>query len=406
MNKRVLSFIKFLLIILFALSYYYLGGNRGFNLDFGYFFPHFVSLIFIALAMVKLKKNNPEGDLNTGFKYTFIPEFIVILLGFVMFLIFGYSFSYFKHWISSSLLYLLPILESYALIFIFKDEALDIIFKASVISYSIIIIYFIINNGIVDLFLTLYNQLFNNSGTYTILEAHEITFVFGLFLLYYINNPKKYKFRIALCVLFLLLGFKRILALAIIIALVFGFVAKKIKDLSIYKVLIIITSIIIVISCYLWIFLLKDGYLENNYYIAETYKDSSGISGRLLLSFQLSNIYDFEVTYLGKGFSYVDQYRIEHIYNNKLALHNDLLRKYIEYGFIMYGVYLFFRLYFISKKLLSYRNKDNSISYMMIMISTVICWLTDNTAGYFVYLVCFNSIVLYLFYNKDNEVKR
>lgn len=400
MKKVNINIFKFVLVILFALSFYYLGGNRGFNLDFGYFFPHIISLIFIALLLVKNKNVNIDKCIIKGFSFAFKPEVITILIGFILFLLYGYDFSYFKHGVSSTLLYLLPILEALALIYIFKDDALDLIFLGSVISYCIVIFYFIINNGLFQLFITLYNQIFNNSATFTILEAHEITFVFGLFFLYYINYPKKYFFRIIICLFFLFLGFKRILALALVISLLFKYFANMIKSDISYKRFLFIVSLSIIFICYLWIFLLRDGYLMNNYYNVNAYEDSTGISGRLGLSFQLNSQYDFSVTYVGKGFSFVDQYREENIIDNSVGLHNDLLRKYVEYGFIIYGIYLYYRLYVISKKLLYYKDRNNSIIYMMMMISTIICWATDNIAGYFVFLVCFNSFLIYLFYDK------
>ena len=100
------------------------------------------------------------------------------------------SFSYFKHGVSAWLLVILPIFEAISLMFLYKKNVIDFIFKASVLSYMFIVIYFVLNNGFMALFTTIYNQLFDNSSIMTVLEAHEITYVFGILFIYYIDDFK------------------------------------------------------------------------------------------------------------------------------------------------------------------------------------------------------------------------
>ena len=397
--------IEILMIVLIALSYFSYGNTRGLNINTGYYFPFIVGAVFIFLSIIiyiqtrrKFKNNEIKG-----FLLLMVPEIVVTIYTFIIWIIFNYSKSYMSRGISNILLYIFPIIQAFFMIYSYKDKGVDIIFKGTALNYTIILLIFVFQNGIAGLVNTIYLSIFDNTDIMTILEAHQVTFVLGLVLIYYIiNKPKENKFKIIICIIYLILGLKRILVGGIVVALIVTFVLNKIKNLRILNIAATVIAVVSILFCYGWVYSIKSGILEEF-----SNKESIDFMSRFELYDYVSTLYDIEPFYLGTGIGYVSKWTADELGITR-GLHSDLLKKYIEYGFIMYGFYLWYRFYYGFKKVLQCTDKKGMITYIALMLLTMVCWTTDNVAGYYMYLLGFNVIVMQIFTlsEKNNEEEK
>lgn len=394
--------IEILMIVLIALSYFSYGNTRGLNIDTGYYFPFIVGAIFIFLSIVIYIQTRSKFKNNEikGFLLLILPELIVAVYTFFIWIIFNYSNSYMSRGISNILLYIFPIIQAFFIIYSYRDKGVDIIFKGTALNYTIILLIFIFENGLPSLINTIYMSIFDNTDIMTILEAHQVTFVLGLVFIYYLlNNPKNNKFKITICIIYLILGLKRILIGGIVVALIVTFILNKIKNLRVINIMVSLIAIISILFCYGWVYSIKSGILEEF-----SDKESIDFMSRFELYDNVSTLYDIEPFYWGTGIGYVSKWTADELGITR-GLHSDLLKKYIEYGFIMYGVYLWYRFYYSFKKVLQFTNKKGMITYIALMLLTMVCWTTDNVAGYYMYLLGFNVIVLQIFTLSEKKEK-
>ena len=386
------------MIILIAMSYFTYGSTRGLNINLGYFFPFMVAGVFVflfAIIYMQTKKGLQKKQVK-AFVLLLMPEILIIIYTLFVWIIYSYDNSYFSRGISNMLLYTVPIIQSLCIIYLYKDKAIDIIFKGTILNYTIVILFFVFQNGLIALFQTIYLTIFNNTDIMTVLEAHQVTFVIGILLIYYIlNEPKKNKFKIVISIFYLILGLKRILIAGILVALLITFIISKLKNKNIINATISVLGIIMILFSYIWIYAIKTGTLEK---ISD--KESIDFMYRFNFYNSVSNVYEVSPSYIGKGIGFVSKWIYENN-NTTIGLHSDLLKKYIEYGFYMYGIYLYYRFNYITKKTYLHCGKRALLTYISLIITTLFCWLTDNVAGYYVYILAFSVICMQLWSKEE-----
>lgn len=392
MNKLL----KLFNIILIGLSYFSYSGRVGIYL--GYYFQFIVGAILVGINMIVYRINKNTIKRKT-IEWLIIPELLTILVSLIIWIGNDLSTSYFTRFMSDSLFIIISVCSSIALFFLYKEESVDLIFYGSVFNYLIVIMVFIKENGL-NILKAVYLNIVENDSTSTVLEAHQVTFVFACLLIYYLlKSPKKDKKKILLCSIFLVMGFKRILIAALLVALICSFVLTKFKNNKAINNIYFIIFIVILLISYGWVYIVKSGFLNE---FSEKY--SIDFMSRLIIYDTISYEYKFDIFYFGKGLGFTSKWMqlnagAMKIHSN-IGLHSDILKKYIEYGFIVFGIYIYSKSYFITKKISNISVK-NSIIYMTIFILTEICWLTDNLAEYFTYVLCFNIIYLALSNEKD-----
>jgi hypothetical protein len=115
--------------------------------------------------------------------------------------------------------------------------------------------------------------------------------------------------------------------------------------------------------------------------------------GRKLMVSQFANMYSFSPIYFGKGLGftslYLERIKMSMRYRNMKVfasiLHNDILRMYIELGFV--GFFLWFSYYFITvpRKLFVLYGDFVRKVYCIISIYAVFVYMTDNAMDYFIF---------------------
>lgn len=201
-------------------------------------------------------------------------------------------------------------------------------------------------------------------------------FSFGIFALYYAYKRKWGFFAIA--VLFVFFAEKRIALLAVFAAL---FVMGIVWLFQQNKKLVAIFWGLVVSAIYMYLYLIYSGIME-----AFVWGANINTNGRVEIYSRMANEFSFSPLFLGKGIGVVENLlECWHVltYSN---LHNDLLKFYIELGFV--GFLLFLCSYGLVFILVEKRfGKPQMNFFFGIILYTVVLWATDNVSIYIIYLI-------------------
>ncbi len=221
-------------------------------------------------------------------------------------------------------------------------------------------------------------------------------FSFGIFALYYAYT-KKWKL-FAAAILFMLFAEKRIAIVAMAAALfVMGilWIFRQSKKLAL-----IIWGMVSVVA-YGYIYLIYSGILD-----AFCWGANINTNGRVEMYSRMAQEAEFSLGYFGKGLGMVEQL-LEH-WNilTYVNLHNDLLKFYVELGFIGFFVYLLsygIMLYVAEKKF-----GESKMSFLLVLsVYTMVMFMTDNVSIYMLYLVpLYSTFFAVLASKRENAVEK
>ena len=213
-------------------------------------------------------------------------------------------------------------------------------------------------------------------------EIHELAFCIGAYLIFMAMKPRKkpmFFIFLALALFCFLSAFKRIGIIAIVIALMVGFILKLISKLNTktaYNVTVFV-GIVIALALICYVALIKMGMFE--------LLEQAGIdtSGRVEIYGVVDEYYEFSPEFMGNGIGFLTyQLSIRDVGIEVVSVHNDFLQYFIDLGFWGYILWLLsmtvFRiLYFGSKG-----NTENAITVLTLTIYLVIASSTDNTMNF------------------------
>lgn len=206
-------------------------------------------------------------------------------------------------------------------------------------------------------------------------------FSFGIFALYYVYEKNWKRFLAA--VLFMLFAEKRIAVVAILAALA----VMGILWLFRYSKKLVLLLWTAISGCvYLYVYMIYSGALE-----AFCWGANINTNGRVEMYGRMAQEARFSVGFLGKGLGYVEQL-LEH-WNilTYVNLHNDLLKFYVELGFL--GLLCYLLSYGVSLHLADRNFGSVKMSFLFVLlVYTMLMFTTDNVSIYMLYLVPFYSI--------------
>lgn len=275
----------------------------------------------------------------------------------------------------------------------FKDKIVSCIFWAASINYICYIVAFISMYGVSGMFH--YIALTDLAGIgERPLEAHEITFIFGILIIYYVLTwkNKHQPFKLVISVLFCLFGFKRILLFAVALSVVLYFLIEKFSRNN--NRIPIYIGWALLVYCIVWILISSGSELT---LLAQ--KFNIELSARDRIIGLLKNDYSVDLTYVGKGVGFVHQKMMAYVRAKKSAttgFHNDILMYYIDLGCIPAIMFFYYWTVKCMKKIRKYFGFNAIVNYAIILCCTMICWATDNLATYPNYLMVYNVLVLVL----------
>ena len=177
-------------------------------------------------------------------------------------------------------------------------------------------------------------------------EIQTVTYVFGLFLLYYLfasDYPlKKKAVYIGACVFFILTGFKRIIFASVIASVLAGFVGFKLKPRH-REVYCMVLGIVTAVFSLFYIYAIRSGIFE---YVMNSLDIETNM--RIEIYNYMADTYVFSPSYVGRGIDYVVRY-LEYLKtlgvsyggSSLLYIHNDILVRFIEMGFVGFCGWLY-----------------------------------------------------------------
>lgn len=221
------------------------------------------------------------------------------------------------------------------------------------------------------------------------------SFVFGLFSIYYAYRKKWLVF---LCSVFLSYrADKRIAIFGVILVLGIMFLMWFFKY---NKKLIITIWTTVVAFIYAYLGLIYSGKLESFCWVMNI-----NTNGRVQMYTRMANQYKFSIKFTGRGIGIMEN-MLEHMKIDSFAnLHNDLLKFYIELGFV--GLFIYLTSYYIVFCVAEKNYEKSKVCFLMgISIYSMLLFATDNVSIYLMYLLPFFSTIFAVFMSKENICKR
>ncbi|MCT7399687.1 hypothetical protein N5B56_11445 [Eubacterium sp. LFL-14] len=389
-------------IIIFCIAFIPTGGIFG--IDLNYWIKYILGAVWCVLGiqLISNRKNKARdgGILRNYYGFLLIP-FIVMLIHLpIVYFIYNQHFDgavfnrIISYFVQRCILLAIPIVAA----LYFKLNSIKYTFYALCIDYSLVIMNAIIKYGIgnfVKFALSAWRDEWNewqaSNSIASALEVHDLTFAIGFFVLYYLlfseqkNKVKDVKLWIAF--LYMWLGFKRIEMLAILIAIiVMKVMLKKCakKKINIKSAIINVGLIVVFIA---FIAIVKSNEIQD---LALQY--AINFNGRLHSYALLKDYYSMSLLFLGRGYCY-STLVLDRLQDLSI-IHSDILKSFVDYGFIGFCLWISYYVYFLPKKFINESKSSMSKKTAIIMITfsiyAMITYLTDNTNVYF----CFQTAYL------------
>lgn len=355
--------------------------------------PKAITLGVIGLAMLYALFFPDEKRFREIWKPTLLYMSLMAALFFWSIVIWVESFAAVSSMIRSCsklLFQSIAILTAVALVYLFREKAIELFTISICITNGVIMLLYIPEFGVgasIQSLITCLVTFGDAVGYARELEIHDLTFVFGQMVLYYAvfaprttrqEKRKRWLYLLACC-WFFLVGMKRSAIPAVLLFILIGLLLRKRKVPSwLYPT--------VGVCCILFFLAFLYG-VRNG--IVSRLLNSVGVDmmGRDYLWSMANPYYEFSITYLGHGFEYVDtiigQWYNAGLINHAYPFHNDILKVFVEMGFP--GFLLWSGIQYILTPLFwqHYADQETALLYMCELGYMTVTYLTDNTAFYF-----------------------
>lgn len=364
---------------------------------FNYLQQYVIACFWIVIGLGQLshngrKKNSGDDDIKFYFKMFLIPWLVFWVQTLVIYASSNGNNNYFTTSIINLTTMTITILCATASVYIFKEHIVKYCIYAISICLVIVCIYGITQDGPFVIIKNAYMILTTGESTNNIFEIHDITFAAGLIWIFYILNnsvatikKKKYLF-LSLFIIFM--GFKRIQILALLC--IFGMtIIFKMGKRGLRKITIILSSLVLMVTAFLYVWAIKVGVLSQYVY-------TNGINtmGRIKMYSFVADYYDFKASFLGHGYAYT--VRLLHENGFQYVLHSDILRVFIEFGFLVFTFWLVYCLLYCRKRIERKYSLMQSEVYYLLTFYLFLLHFTDNTVNYFVTQYIYMILIMYM----------
>lgn len=266
-----------------------------------------------------------------------------------------------------------------------KDKAIDCVCGALLFDSVLIILFAIPRIGVSGIIYTLGEVFGLAESPSSLLEVHELTYCIGLCLIYYLffSKEKLNLGKLVLLIFFFIIGGKRIAFAGIVVSGIFAFFVRK-KGLR--KGTIFTVGLVGIAVCFGYIAILYNGEFLTT---MATY--GINVMGRdAIYSYFLTRT-KFSPDHLGWGLAGVSK-MIENMSRSEVGnmvvvrgLHNDILKIYIDFGFLGSLLWFVYQLLYMPIQLFKKLGKQDATLYLALAIFAFVTYLTDNTENYFVF---------------------
>ena len=309
----------------------------------------------------------------------------------------------------------ITVIYAICMCYLFETRAINYLFTCMCIVNGIIMLLEMPKYGIGPSIVSVVTCIATFGGAFGYvreLEIHDITFLFGQFLVYYLmfapretRSEKKIRhLGIGFCLFFMLVGLKRSTLPAVLVVSIYVMIVRRMQN---PRKIIMATGIGLFLFTYVYVYLSRSGILVE-------FLESHGIDmmGRNVLWSLPNDFYEFSVFWKGLGFegvTFLTKMWVEQGYlNNPYPLHNDFLRVFIELGFWGYTLwaaiqYIIYPIFWLKKY-----DTETGLLYMAVLCYMSVTYLTDNTAFYFWSSIGLRLIPMSYSYRiyKANKIRR
>ena len=355
--------------------------------------PKIISLGVIGLAMLYTLFYPDEKRLRELWKPTLLYMSLMVALFLWSLVIWIESFAAVSSMIRSCsklVFQSIAILIAVSLVYLFQEKAIELFTICICITNGIIMLLDIPTYGLASSIQSLITCLvtFGEAAGYARqLEIHDLTFVFGQMILYYAvfaphttQQEKRKRWRyLLLCIWFFLVGMKRSAIPAVVLFIMVGLFLRKRKLPDWFYPVVGVGCIVFFL---VFIYCVRYGIITD----ILLYFDID-MMGRDFLWSLANPYYEFSITYIGRGFEYVDtivnQWYNEGILNHPYPFHNDILKVFVEVGFP--GFMFWSGIQYVLTPLFwrHYADQQTTLLYLCTLGYMTVTYLTDNTAFYF-----------------------
>lgn len=243
--------------------------------------------------------------------------------------------------------------------------------------FSLILTWLI---AIIETFLRYGNMFFHY------IEFNDLAFATGYLFIYYSMFKRRWSkkefiyFTIAL--LIIMTACKRIGIAGLFIAIIANFILGGKSKKKIYRIISKIISFGFIIGSYIFIYLITTGKLF--LFLDEYLNDSiQFMMGRTFYWKALGEFCVFSPKFLGHGRNAsATLFANEYAYMRVGNVHSDILKNYMECGFILFGIWLF-NYFVVFKNSIEKRINYSAMKvYFILTIYTFFVYFTDNTETY------------------------
>lgn len=390
MENKILEKAKeFYFMVVAVLMYYFL--NEYIDLGLYVTFRHaFAFLLFVSATLDFLLKPNIARGF-TAFKDACVfsvPLLVTTVVSMFIWFMGKVDVSVISRGFSSTFVYVNMLsfaLGAGALLYIFGEKGIWYNLVAILTANILMIVTIIIENGLGNYFsefVTLVVTFADVTGDIIIkAEVHELAFCLGAYMIYMLIKPKKniaYFILLFLTLFCFLSAFKRIAMIAIVIALVFGYILKFVARYNKKTAtnLITILSIIVIVMLIGYVALIKMDIFA--------LLEDAGIntSGRVGIYNAVDEFYEFNPGFLGNGIGFVTYQLNTFIKIGVASIHNEFLQNYIDLGFWGFIIWLvsmtLVRVWYFGRN----GNVESAIITFSLTLYLIIASSTDNTMNY------------------------
>ena len=355
--------------------------------------PKAASLGVIGCAVLWFLLNPDFREVNRALSYLFVFSLLLFVPFFASmntWLIELYNFGSISRSFEKLLFQFVSALYAVGMVYLFGFKAIDYFFYAVVLANLTIVGLEIPRYGVAESLQSVIEGIRTYGeaeGFMRSLELHDLTFLFGQFLIFYLmfaprkteEERKKRRLHVLICLGLILLGFKRLIFQAIGLGVAFVWVTRRLKS---YRGWFFFLGAVIVFCCFLYVYLIYSGWL-----VAFARAWGVNMMGRDEFWTYASDYYEFSFFWRGLGFEAVDtlvhQWAASGLINHPYPLHNDYLKVYMELGtfglFFWAGIqYVYYPQYWLRE-----HSGECALLYFSVLAYMSVTYLTDNTACYF-----------------------
>lgn len=350
-----------------------------------------IRAVWVVVALVQLymdishKRKSATSDFKWLTKLYFLPLVFIHLYSIFLIVIGKVSWSDFTTNIKTYSFAILAICSLY----LFKEKTFKYISLGLIISWAFSIIFSTATKGfqifpqaIIQGYI---NPAYKIPGFRTnYFELHDLVAAAGYIVAFYIFSQKKLDKRdfafLSVVALIMILGIKRISVVGLILATLFHLIIRWFPEKKQYT-LCIIAGWLGFLFCYFYIYWLSvPGAFTK-------FVNENGINtmSRIYFYEAIMRHAEFSPSFLGVGRHVVSRLLIEELPNFGITfVHSDILKMYVENGFIVFGLWLWYYLINVTRQ---YKNRfgfKEAVFYFGLTVYTFTLYLADNTEVAFI----------------------